>query len=61
MEVKQDKRAVKYHQRRLRNGEVSKCKQVALDDMKVSDRKYIVKEYLIMRARQYDFTYIPIN
>lgn len=58
--MKFKKKVSRYTQRGLRNGEVNKCKQDALNDMEQDERKYIRQEYLIMKLKQYDYIYISI-
>ena len=60
LSVKKDKRSAKYHQRGLRNGEVSKTKKIASFDIsqecgegKFYTRNYIGYESIVLQLKKY--------
>jgi len=60
--------AGKYHQRGIRNGEVTKTKAAAMKDIsrecgrdKMFHKNYLTLEAAIMQTSEYDFEYLPIE
>ena len=54
IDIKKDKRSSKYHQRGIRNGEVSKCRKLALQDIsKHEECNYVSKEYLVLKMLKF--------
>lgn len=48
-QIKRDVRTVKYHQRGIRNGEITKCKNWARRDItEIENRNYVGEEYLVL-------------